>query len=113
MFCLSLGCNTFPMGMNRYMRSTLNLVETREMGEFGIPTSIKSQITFEYCRSPSVYEDSLRHLSSIELITFILSKSVSTLAHCFKELCWFPLSCCYFINKHFTFIIPRRHNYQI
>ena len=51
-FCLSLGCSTFPMGMNYDMACTLNLVQTQDMGEFRIPTSIKSQIAFEYCRNP-------------------------------------------------------------
>lgn len=54
-FCLSLGCSNFPMGMNNAMTSTLNLIQTNEVGEFGIPTSIKSQIVFENCRDPSEF----------------------------------------------------------
>jgi len=50
-FCLSVGCNTFPIGVNHDITSTLNFVQTLEMGEFGIPTSIKSQIAFENCRN--------------------------------------------------------------
>ncbi len=60
-FCLNLGCYSFPMGKNHNTTSTLNLVQTRKLGDFGIPTSLKSQIAFENCKNPINFYKIMTH----------------------------------------------------
>ncbi len=56
-FSLRMGAAVLPIGKNRRVSSTVNLVQTWKVAEFGIPTCIKSRIAFETCKTAKEFSE--------------------------------------------------------
>jgi hypothetical protein len=54
-FSLRMGASTLAIGKNERVSSTLTLVQTCKMANFGTPTGIKARIAFENCKSASKF----------------------------------------------------------
>jgi hypothetical protein len=54
-FSLRMGASTLAIGKNKRVSSTLTLVQTWKMANFGTPTGIKARIAFENCKTASEF----------------------------------------------------------
>ncbi len=54
-FSLRMGASTLAIGKNKRVSSTLTLVQTWKMANFGTPTGIKARMAFENCKSASKF----------------------------------------------------------
>jgi hypothetical protein len=54
-FSLRMGASTLAIGKNKKVSSTLTLVQSWKIANFGIPTGIKARIAFESCKSASKF----------------------------------------------------------
>ena len=50
-----MGASTLAIGKNKRVSSTITLVQTWKMANFGVPTGIKARIAFENCKSASEF----------------------------------------------------------
>lgn len=69
-FSLRVGAMSLAIGKNRKVASTMTLVQTWKVAEFGVPTTIKARIAFETCRTA---KDFLAVMISSSVFSLILN----------------------------------------
>ena len=56
-FSLRMGAMSLTIGKNKKVTSTMTLVQTWKVGDFGVPTTIKTRIAFETCNTALEFSD--------------------------------------------------------